>query len=72
MCSATSATMILCFQKWGWLEYAEIHWRPICKFCLGFWLCAIQTFLVYLFYNQNLFDIAIPFMGASICRKLTE
>jgi len=67
-----SATLILCFIKWGWLEWFEIHWRPICKFCLGFWLCIIQTILIFIFFNQNIFDIAIPFAGASICRELIQ
>jgi hypothetical protein len=68
--SAISATIILCLLKWHIIEWLEIHYSPVCRFCLGFWLCALQTLLIYIFYNQNLFDIAVPFAGAAITWKL--
>jgi hypothetical protein len=69
--ASISAALIICFQKWGWFEWLEIHWKPICRFCLGFWLCVLMAAISFCF-NQNLFYIAIPFAGASICRKLIE
>lgn len=72
MVAAISATILLPFHKWRVFEWFQIHHdKTICKFCLGFWLCFIGAFIAFGF-NQNVFDIAIPFIGASICRKLIE
>lgn len=70
--SAISSTIILCLGKWRILELFEIHHQPICKFCLGFWLCLGQAIIIYFWINQNVFDLAIPFAGAAITRKLYE
>lgn len=70
--SAISATIILCLGKWRILEWFEIHHQPICKFCLGFWLCTIQAWTIYIWIDPNIFNIAIPFAGAAITRKLYE
>jgi len=72
MVAGISATIILSLIKWGFFQWADIHWRPLCRFCIGFWLCLAQTLLIYLCFNQNLFDIAIPFAGASITWRLTN
>ncbi|QNH60749.1 hypothetical protein [Hymenobacter sediminicola] len=36
----SAATLLLCFEKWGWLRAWEVH-RPLgirrCDFCAGFW-----------------------------------
>jgi len=36
----TSASLLLCAAKWGWLEIWELYgprWFKRCDFCLGFW-----------------------------------
>jgi len=72
MVSAVSATIIISAMKWGWIEWFEIRGYNVCRFCVGFWLCVAQALALYFFYSSNIFYIAIPFAGASICRKLLE
>jgi|GEM_PF-3013519 len=45
----TAATLLICFEKWGWLRAWEVR-RPSwlmrrCDFCAGFWL-AVGLFVV--------------------------
>lgn len=73
MCAGCSATIILCLVKWRIFEWLQIHYNwTVCKFCLGFWLCATMALALYIFYSSNIFYIAIPFAGASITWKLIK
>lgn len=73
ICSGISATILLALSKWGAFEWYQIHrgrLPDVCLFCIGFWLCLIQSILLYLFFNANIFYIAIPLAGAAITKVL--
>ena len=73
MVAALSATVLICFKKWGWLEYYELYrysWMPEkCEFCFGFWLAMLMC-LALLLFSWNPLYLLIPFCSASITRKL--
>ncbi len=73
---AISATILIALEKWGVIEYYEIHKGSAlpdpCMFCLGFWLCLIQALSLSLFLNSNIFYIAGAFAGASIAKMIYD
>lgn len=77
--SLFTCTLMICFQKWGVLEYYESHkktWMPKrCDFCIGFWISFFLTIIV-LFQDVFLYGgyqlLIIPFLCASLNRFLLK
>lgn len=64
-----STTLLLCFKKWGWIDWYAIHrkqWMPEsdCYLCLGFWFS-----LPYGIYYLN---PLIPFCAAAIVNYIVN
>jgi hypothetical protein len=74
--SFTSATIILCFEKWKLLEWYQIYLggryffpKEPCLLCLGFQLSMLQVAVIYLFKSEELLFL-IPFASASFTRAI--
>ncbi|MBA9078322.1 hypothetical protein [Rufibacter quisquiliarum] len=72
--STVAATLILCMEKWGWLEWWDVHhshrFGRACHFCLGFWLCLAMCLAFITYTGATWWLLISAFMGASITRQL--
>jgi len=68
----TSATLLLCFAKWGWLQAWEVR-RPAwlmkrCDFCAGFYLSLFQVAAYMAVSEISAWHILAAFPAAAVCR----
>lgn len=72
--ASISATLYICFEKWGFIEYYQLHRRKnwpqsICDFCFCFWASLIIT--IYLIPSiSEIYYIVAPFGAASIGKTI--
>ena len=73
--AATSATLLICAEKWGWLDYYDFNRKEWmmerCMFCWGFWL---GLFLIMSFMGIYLpaYYLLASLPAAAITRKLLQ
>lgn len=66
-----NSCLLMCFRKWGWLDYYEAvrkPWMPSgsCFLCLGFWLTIITALPVYWLFSLHLDWVLYPFCAATL------
>ena len=78
----TSAALLLCFEKWGWLTWLQINvgrwwlpgWLPVdCLFCLGFHLAWLVAALLTVVLRQPIMLVPLAALPAgAVSRLLTS
>lgn len=76
-CGVIAAGLIITANKWGWIEWMQIH-APnkithrllLCEFCMGFWIAIGMTAIFYATHDTTLLIFAAPLGSAAITRKV--
>ncbi|MCC3156434.1 hypothetical protein LJ737_04250 [Hymenobacter sp. 15J16-1T3B] len=68
----TAASLLLCFEKWGWLQAWEVY-RPWwlfkrCDFCAGFWLSGLLCAAAVVALRLPWWWVAGALPAAALCR----
>ena len=72
----SNSTIILALWDWNVAEWLQVrsnkffHKLFSCMFCQGFWISTVECLILSIFYT-NIWLLVVPFICASITRKMT-
>lgn len=76
--AALAACAYICVEKWGFIEWLQLHagrirpLRPDCTFCTLFYFSVVITILLSLFFTISFFYLVAPFAATPIAKAIYE